>query len=204
MAKGVLPDAGPGLTPPPAAGRDARGIADALAQGELSALYLLRCDPLDPGDPLAASAAAADGAAAGSPARASEAWTRALESTSTIVAHASHLTAGVLEHASVVFPAESYAQKEGTVTHPDGRLQRVRQAVAHPAMVRPEWQLIAELCSLLGLELELHSPEAASRALFDAVPFYAGISLEEIGGRGVRWQERPQAAAFAPAGEVPG
>ena len=30
----------------------------------------------------------------------------------------------------------------------------------------------------------------ASQQLFDAVPFYAGLTLEEIGGKGVRWQER--------------
>ena len=31
--------------------------------------------------------------------------------------------------------------------------------------------------------------------LFDSVAFYAGLTLEEIGGRGVRWQERDAAAA---------
>ena len=35
-----------------------------------------------------------------------------------------------------------------------------------------------------------------------AVPFYAGLTLEEIGGRGVRWQERDAASALA-AGELP-
>ena len=42
----------------------------------------------------------------------------------------------------------------------------------------------------------------ASRRLFDAVPFYAGLTLEEIGGRGVRWQER-EAAARVPAPGAP-
>jgi NADH-quinone oxidoreductase subunit G len=36
----------------------------------------------------------------------------------------------------------------------------------------------------------------ASQQLFDAVPFYAGLTLEEIGGKGVRWQERPEAEAY--------
>ena len=42
----------------------------------------------------------------------------------------------------------------------------------------------------------------ASAQLFAAVPFYAGLTLEEIGGRGIRWQERPAAASVpaAPAG----
>ena len=42
-----------------------------------------------------------------------------------------------------------------------------------------------------------------SRALFDAVPFYAGLTLEEIGGKGKRWQERSAAAAAPAAPELP-
>ena len=51
----------------------------------------------------------------------------------TVVAHAAFLTEGSREHADVVFPAESYAEKEGTVVHPDGRLQRLRPRSAIPA-----------------------------------------------------------------------
>jgi NADH-quinone oxidoreductase subunit G len=36
----------------------------------------------------------------------------------------------------------------------------------------------------------------ASQRVFDAVPFYAGLTLEEIGGRGVRWHERDAASVF--------
>ena len=38
----------------------------------------------------------------------------------------------------------------------------------------------------------------ATAQLAAAVPFYAGITLDEIGGRGVRWQERDAAGAFPP------
>lgn len=38
-----------------------------------------------------------------------------------------------------------------------------------------------------------------TRQLVESVPFYAGLTLEEIGGRGVRWQERAAAEAL-PAG----
>src|SRR5205085_2562649 len=43
---GVLPNAGPGYSDPPAAGRAAEQIAAALAEGELSPLYLLHAHPL--------------------------------------------------------------------------------------------------------------------------------------------------------------
>ena len=52
--------------------------------------------------------------------------------------------------ADVVFPLESHAEKDGTVTHPDGRLQRVRPSAARPGDVRPGWQVLAELAAALG------------------------------------------------------
>ena len=157
---------------------DARGIAHALAEGELSGLLLLACDPLaDLGEP--------------------ELWERAFERASTVVAHATLLTDGLRAHANVVFPSEAYAEKEGTVVHPDGRIQRLRPAVAHPGQVRAQWRVLAELAARIGFDLGVHTGSMASQQLFDAVPFYAGLTLDEIGGKGVRWQERSAASAYA-------
>ncbi|MGP8241808.1 MAG: NADH-quinone oxidoreductase subunit NuoG [Solirubrobacteraceae bacterium] len=184
---GVLPNASAGLGEPaaiagatngsPSAPRDAHAIAEGLAAGELSALYLLHCDPLRD---------LPDG----------ELWERALGSASTVIAHASFLTDTIREHANVVFPAEAYAEKEGTIVHPDGRVQRLRPAIARPGEVRGEWQVLAELALRVGLDLDVLSGQMASQRLFEAVPFYAGLTLEEIGGRGVRWHERDAASAF--------
>jgi NADH-quinone oxidoreductase subunit G len=153
------------------------GIGAALATGELSALYLLHADPLRSELP-------------------HETWSAALEKASTVIAHASFLTEGLREHANVVFPAESYAEKEGTVVHPDGRLQRLRPAIGRRGETRAEWSVIAELARRCEVDLDVLTGAMASQQLFDAVPFYAGLSLEEIGGRGVRWQERGAASAF--------
>jgi NADH-quinone oxidoreductase subunit G len=69
--------------------------------------------------------------------------------------------------------------------------------------VRAGWSVICELASRLGLDLGVGSPASASQALFDRVPFYEGLTLEEIGGRGVRWQERPAAARAPASGAIP-
>jgi NADH-quinone oxidoreductase subunit G len=187
---GVLPNAGAGLSEPPASAatgepRDAIGIAEGLAEGALSAVYLMHTDPLrDLPD--------------------RELWERALAGASTVVAHAAFLTEGIREHADVVFPAEAYPEKEGTIVHPDGRLQRLRPVIARPGAVRAEWQVVTELALRLGLDLDVLSAPMASARLFEAVPFYAGLTLEEIGGRGVRWQERAAASAFpAPGDGIP-
>jgi NADH-quinone oxidoreductase subunit G len=179
---GVLPNAGPGLSESASVGRDARAIAEGLADSELAALYLLHTDPLRD---------LPDG----------ELWERALAGASTVIAHTSFLTEGIREHATVVFPAEAYAEKEGTIVHPDGRIQRLRPAIARPGEVRAEWQVLAELAGRVGLDLDVLTASAASQRVFDAIPFYAGMTLEEIGGKGVRWQEREAASSFPAAGE---
>ncbi len=178
---GALPNAGPGYAELGAPrGRDAAAIAAAAAGGELSALYLLEVDPVRE-----------------LPDRA--AWEAALHHAGLVIAHASVLTDGLRDHATVIFPAESHAEKEGTVVHPDGRLQRLRAAIAHPGEVRAGWSVIAELARRCGHDLGVLTSSMAFRQLVAAVPFYAGITLEQIGGRGVRWPERPEAAAL-PAG----
>ena len=179
---GALPNAGPGFAALERPGRDAAEIAAAARGGELSALYLLHADPVTD-----------------LPGRAG--WELALERANVVIAHAAFLTDGIREHANFVFPAESYAEKDGTVTHPDGRLQRLRAAIGHPGAVRSEWSVIAELSRRAGLDLGVLTGPMATAQLVAAVPFYEGLTLDEIGGQGVRWPGREAAAAF-PAAEL--
>ncbi|MGA2925325.1 MAG: NADH-quinone oxidoreductase subunit NuoG [Solirubrobacteraceae bacterium] len=181
---GALSNAGPGYSELERRGRSAAGIAKAVVDGELTALYLFQADPVRE-----------------LPDRAL--WNRALDRAGLVVAHASILTEGIRDHAAVIFPADSYAEKEGTVVHPDGRLQRLRTAVAHPGGVRAGWSVIADVAKRVGLDLRVLTSSMAFKQLAAAVPFYAGLTLEQIGGRGIRWPERPEAATM-PAGIKPG
>jgi NADH-quinone oxidoreductase subunit G len=171
---GCLPNLAPGLKDVETAGKDSAQILDA-AGDDVGALLLVN---VDVERELPVTAAAALGRAA------------------SLVAFSDFVGEALDEHADVVFPADSYAEKEGTVTHPDGRVQRVRQAVGHPGQVRPGWAVLAELCRRLDVTLDLHSAPAATAAVADAVPFYADLTLEEIGAKGVRWQERGAASAL--------
>jgi NADH-quinone oxidoreductase subunit G len=170
---GALPNAGPGLSPVDEDGLDARAMAQALRAGELSCLYLLGADPLG-----------------GASEQDRELWERALESATTVISHAMFLSDAIREHADVVFPAGAYPEKEGTIVHPDGRIQRLRPAVTRPGESRAEWQVIAEIAQRVGLDLDVLTGGMASQQLFDAVPQYEGLTLEEIGGKGLRPHER--------------
>ncbi len=190
---GALPNAGAGYAPLERAGRSAPEIAEAAADGALSAIYLFETDPVrDLPD--------------------RELWDQALHHAGLVVAHAAVLTEGLREHASVIFPAESHAEKEGTVVHPDGRIQRVRSAIGHPDEVRPGWWVLAEICKRVGLDTGVLTSGMAFSQLAEAVPFYAGLTLNAVGGRGVRWPERdearelgegPSGHAVAPTAAVP-
>ena len=91
----------------------ATAIASGLASGDLHTVWLHHVDVLRtfPNRP---------------------AWEQALGTAQTVIAVESQLTDTVREFADVVFPAEGYPEKEGTITHPDGRVQRLRQAIGHP------------------------------------------------------------------------
>jgi NADH-quinone oxidoreductase subunit G len=106
--------------------------------------------------------------------------------------------------ADVVFPLETHAEKDGTVTHPDGRLQRVRPSASRPGDIRPNWGVLAEISLALGHDTGISSQPSAFQALTEAVPFYNGIADSDIAGRGIRWQEAPARANVPEPPEAPG
>ena len=111
----------------------ARRSPRALAAGELTTLVLFDADPL-----------------ATHPDR--NVWEEALDQATSVIAFTDFVSRRSLaEHANVVFPAESYAEKEGTVTHPDGRAAAAfaRRSAAR-ARSRPQRLVLAELTRALG------------------------------------------------------
>jgi NADH-quinone oxidoreductase subunit G len=183
------------------AGRAESGLIAIPAETNGRGLREVGCSPgLEPGLADAATAGDPDSARGALLLLETEAPEPELARASAVIAFARFHTEALDDHADVVFPAEIYAEKEGTVTHPDGRLQRVRQALGRPGEVRAGWSVLAELCERLGAGTGALSSPMVTALVADAVPFYAGLTLEEIGGDGVRWQDRDAASAL-PAAE---
>jgi NADH-quinone oxidoreductase subunit G len=175
---GCLPDGGPGFSQAPE-GKSTEEIRAALESGELKTLVLFGVDPLRDFPDTAA-------------------WQRALAAADHLIVFSTFENA-TTKMADVVFPLETHAEKDGTVTHPDGRLQRVRPSAGRPGDIRPNWGVLAELSLALGLDTGITSQPSALAALTQAVPFYEGIDDAEIGGRGVRWQDRPASSKLPQA-----
>jgi NADH-quinone oxidoreductase subunit G len=103
----------------------------------------------------------------------------------------------------MVIPAESFAEKEGTVTHPDGRLQRQRRNVPLPEGMIPGWRFLAAVAVELGIDVTAESPSEIFDALSNEVPFYDTLTYGEIGGTGLRWGDRDPGQSWTPAGAAP-
>ena len=81
---------------------------------------------------------------------------------------------------------------------PTGASSACARRSATPARCAPGWSVLAELCERARRRRSAAlSAPTVTAAVAEAVPFYAGLTLDEIGGRGVRWQDRDAASALA-------
>jgi NADH-quinone oxidoreductase subunit G len=165
---GAGQNTGPGLTDT-SAGRGPAEIREALESGELEALILWDVDPVrDFDEP--------------------EAWARAIGA-SNFTLSVSMFASASAQAADVHLPAETHAEKEGTVTHPDGRLQRVRPSVPHAGNAGPLWQALTDLSAKLGDETGAGTAQEVFELLEADSPIYSGMTYDTIGGTGQRWQD---------------
>jgi NADH-quinone oxidoreductase subunit G len=173
---GCLPRAKPGLVPIDG-GRGSAQIKDGLLAHELGAFLLVNADPVRTYPD-------------------SDGWRKAL-SGSFVVSIASFEDEST-RLADIVIPAETFAEKEGTVTHPEGRLQRLRRNVPLPEGTIPGWRFLDAVATELGAGVDAEAPAEVFEALCAEVAFYERLTYEEIGGTGVRWGERAPGQSWTP------
>jgi formate dehydrogenase (coenzyme F420) alpha subunit len=96
------------------------------------------------------------------------------------------------QYADVVLPAACFAEKDGTVTNTERRVQRIRKAVEPPGIAKPDWQIIKELASVMGYE-EQFSYQTVSdifREITEINPHYHGMTFEKVSRPdGMFWPE---------------
>lgn len=57
-------------------------------------------------------------------------------------------------YADIILPAASFAEKDGTFTNSDRRVQRIRTALPAPGEARPDWAIIADLAQRVESRLK--------------------------------------------------
>ena len=89
--------------------------------------------------------------------------------------------------ADVVLPGASFAEKEGTFTNTERRVQRVRQAISPLGESRPDWQILADLSTRMGLPMPYQNPEEIFEEIRSLTPSYAGITYQRLNKVGLQW-----------------
>jgi formate dehydrogenase major subunit len=91
------------------------------------------------------------------------------------------------ELAHVVLPGCSFAEKDGTFSNSERRVQRVRKAIEPIGEAKTDWVIFQELSNRLGYPMNFQSAEEVFAEITKATPSYAGISYPRLEGDGLCW-----------------
>ncbi len=89
--------------------------------------------------------------------------------------------------ADVVLPSACFAEKEGTFSNTERRVQRVRQAVDAPGEAKDDWWITGQIATRMGYEMNYASSEEIFTEIAKVTPSYAGITYARIDDVGLHW-----------------
>jgi formate dehydrogenase alpha subunit len=90
-------------------------------------------------------------------------------------------------YADVFLPAACYAEKDGTFTNTERRVQRVRKAVEAPGQCRLDWKIICDISEKMGYSMEYSCSEEIFEEIRKLIPSYTGITYKRIEKAGLQW-----------------
>jgi NADH-quinone oxidoreductase subunit G len=138
-------------------------LVQAIEQGAVKVLYAIDTD-----------LSAAFGA---------ETFSRLLAHLDCVIVQGSNTWPGC-EQAHIVLPSATYAERDGTFTNFQGRVQRLNVAFAPRGEARPAWQIYQQLANGCGQTWTYPSAEAILAEVAATIPAYQGLSYAKVGDCG--------------------
>ena len=94
----------------------------------------------------------------------------------------------ITEVADVVLPSATFAERDGTYTNLERRVQLLRPVLVAPEGQRPDWEIICEIARLMGAEgFDFSDAEAVFDEINNLAGIYGGMTFERLQGRGLQW-----------------
>lgn len=93
--------------------------------------------------------------------------------------------------ATVLLPASSFLEKEGTFTNGERRIQRVQKVVEPIEGTKPDGQIIVEMMRKMGYDQCDYTADNMLKEISQIVPFFAGVKWDELGDNGKQWPVLP-------------
>ena len=140
-------------------GHDALAIAAATAAGEVKALVLCGADPVR-------DLVGADGL-------------EAVTAAEFVVAIDLFVTDSSSQ-ADVVLPALAFAEKEGTFTNLEGRVQKANTLVPGPGQARADWSILDDIARRLGRPIDLFGADGIAKEIAEVAPAYGGVTWDHL------------------------
>ncbi len=91
------------------------------------------------------------------------------------------------KHADVVLPAASFAEKQGTFTNTERKIQKIKKSINPPGQAKPDWKIIKEISNKLGYKMNYQNPEEIMEEIAKTNPTYRNITHEKLGKKGIQW-----------------
>lgn len=89
--------------------------------------------------------------------------------------------------AHVVLPSACFAEKDGTFTNTERRVQRVRKAVTAPGEAKADWEIIMEIAKRMGYPMNYAGPAQIMEEINRVTPSYGGITYDRLEKEGLQW-----------------
>lgn len=93
--------------------------------------------------------------------------------------------------ATVLLPASSFLEKEGTFTNGERRIQRVQRVVEPIEGTKPDGQIIVEMMRKMGYDQCDYTADNMLKEISQIVPFFAGVKWNDLGDNGKQWPVLP-------------
>jgi NADH-quinone oxidoreductase subunit G len=161
---GIHPAYGPGYHSLAEPGRDGEAIVTAVADGGLSALYVMGADPI--GDGLMAGRGGLK----------------------LLVVQELFMTRTANE-ADVVFPAQSWAEREGTYTSGERRVQRFYPGIPPIGQSKPDWLILAHVGERVGMDKPASTASLMFQEITRAVPQYREMDYRVLSLSEKQWPD---------------
>ncbi len=90
--------------------------------------------------------------------------------------------------ADVILPSTSFAEKDGTFTNTERRVQRVRKGIEPLAGVKPDWWITCQIARRMGARgFDFEQPSEIMDEIARLTPSYGGISYQRLEKGGLQW-----------------
>ncbi len=83
-------------------------------------------------------------------------------------------------HADVILPASAFAEKSGTFTNTDRRVQLARPVIEPPGDARQDWWIIQQIARRLGLDWNYNGPSDVFAEMVQVMPSLTNITWERL------------------------